>query len=204
MQRLIVELHRADPRRSNKSIATEVREVLGSDTTDESVRWVLGQWRRGGLAGIREETTGPSPVYEAVRQASLERPDATAAELADRVSELAMRPISPDYVSLVRARLRKEGLLPRPERKPPRRPAATGKRPRHGNELNPRKPRWPDDGGKRREPVVGLFGRVVAHSGWTTCLGPGDCDRRFFSWDVRSIRLCERCRPRVVEDAWTG
>lgn len=51
---------------------------------------------------------------------------------------------------------------------------------------------WPDDGGARRERVLDPDdGRLVAIVGWRSCLR---CGRRFFSEDVRAIRLCPHCK----------
>jgi hypothetical protein len=51
---------------------------------------------------------------------------------------------------------------------------------------------WPDDGGARRERVLDPDdGRLVAIVGWRSCLR---CGRRFFSEDVRAIRLCPSCK----------
>lgn len=57
--------------------------------------------------------------------------------------------------------------------------------------------RWPNDGGKRREPVMDLDcvpPRVVRKVGWRTCM---KCRKPFFSEDVAALRLCdgyEGCR----------
>jgi hypothetical protein len=62
--------------------------------------------------------------------------------------------------------------------------------------------RWPNDGGKRREPVLDLDcapPRVVRKIGWRTCM---KCQKPFFSEDVAALRLCdgyEGCRGAEAE-----
>jgi len=52
---------------------------------------------------------------------------------------------------------------------------------------------WPDDRGKRRETVLDVDHnppRVVRVVGWQRCI---KCSRRFFSDDVRAVRMCRDC-----------
>jgi hypothetical protein len=52
---------------------------------------------------------------------------------------------------------------------------------------------WPDDGGRRRETVLDVDHnppRVVRVVGWQRCI---KCSRRFFSDDVRAVRMCKDC-----------
>lgn len=54
--------------------------------------------------------------------------------------------------------------------------------------------RWPNDGGRRREPVVDPNfepARIVCHVGWRPCMR---CGRHFFSEDVGRVRLDDQCR----------
>lgn len=53
---------------------------------------------------------------------------------------------------------------------------------------------WPDDGGRRRERVLDVDHnppRVVRVVGWQRCI---KCSRRFFSDDVRAVRMCPVCK----------
>jgi len=53
---------------------------------------------------------------------------------------------------------------------------------------------WPYDGGRRREPVLDYDHsppRVVRRVGWQRCI---KCSRRFFSDDVRAVRMCPACK----------
>lgn len=57
---------------------------------------------------------------------------------------------------------------------------------------------WPDDQGERRERVLDPDdGRLVAVVGWRSCLC---CGRRFFSEELRSIRLCPTCKSGHSDD----
>jgi hypothetical protein len=53
---------------------------------------------------------------------------------------------------------------------------------------------WPNDGGKRREPVLDMDHnppRIIRRIGWRSCMA---CRRPFFSEDVVSLRLCSSCK----------